>query len=82
MEASDVYSMGRQNWFEPVGDEHHHVRNQVGLFDQSSFAKYEMRGRDAAKLLDYICANDMSKRSGQADLHATAQQQAAALSVT
>jgi glycine/D-amino acid oxidase-like deaminating enzyme len=23
IEAKDVYSMGRQNWFDPVGDEHH-----------------------------------------------------------
>ncbi|MGB8819254.1 MAG: FAD-dependent oxidoreductase [Rhizobiaceae bacterium] len=65
MDTSDVYSMGRQNWFEPVGGEHHHVRNQVGIFDQSSFAKYEMRGSDAATLLDYICANDMAKDPGR-----------------
>ncbi len=48
MEPRDVYSMGRQNWFAPVGEEHHHVREKVGVFDQSSFAKYEMSGPDAA----------------------------------
>jgi sarcosine dehydrogenase len=64
-EAKDIYTMGRQNWFGPVGEEHHHVRNQAGLFDQSSFAKYEMRGRDAAKVLDHICANDMLKPVGR-----------------
>jgi sarcosine dehydrogenase len=57
--------MGRQNWFHAVGDEHHHVRNQAGLFDQSSFAKYEMRGKDAAQVLDYICANDILKPAGR-----------------
>lgn len=61
----DVYSMGRQNWFAAVGDEHRHVREAVGIFDQSSFAKYEMTGRDAQKALDWICANDVSKPAGR-----------------
>jgi sarcosine dehydrogenase len=53
----DVYSMGRQNWFQHVGAEHKAVREGAGLFDQSSFAKYEMKGRDAAAALDWIMAN-------------------------
>ena len=65
MEARDVYSMGRQNWFGPVGDEHRHVREKVGIFDQSSFAKYELTGADALKALDWICANDVSKPVGR-----------------
>jgi 4-methylaminobutanoate oxidase (formaldehyde-forming) len=65
MEAKDVYSMGRQNWFEPVGDEHRHVREAVGVFDQSSFAKYELSGPDALKALDWICANDVNKPVGR-----------------
>ncbi|MEO5324991.1 FAD-dependent oxidoreductase [Mesorhizobium sp. CC13] len=65
MEARDVYAMGRQNWFGSVGDEHRHVREAVGVFDQSSFAKYEMTGKDAQKALDLICANDVSKPAGR-----------------
>ncbi|CAK7259602.1 MULTISPECIES: FAD-dependent oxidoreductase [unclassified Shinella] len=65
MEARDVYSMGRQNWFSMVGDEHRHVREAVGIFDQSSFAKYEMTGPDALKALDWICANDVGKPVGR-----------------
>ena len=65
IEARDVYSMGRQNWFQPVGDEHAHVRKAVGIFDQSSFAKYEMSGPDAQQALDFICANDVSKPAGR-----------------
>jgi sarcosine dehydrogenase len=53
----DIYSMGRQNWFVHVGAEHRAVREKTGLFDQSSFAKYEMRGRDAAAALELIAAN-------------------------
>ncbi|UDF32233.1 UNVERIFIED_ORG: FAD-dependent oxidoreductase (plasmid) [Roseateles sp. XES5] len=65
MEPKDVYSMGRQNWFTAVGEEHRHVREVVGIFDQSSFAKYEMAGQDAQKALDWICANDVGKPAGR-----------------
>jgi 4-methylaminobutanoate oxidase (formaldehyde-forming) len=64
-EPRDVYSMGRQNWFEPVGDEHRHVREHVGVFDQSSFAKYEVSGRGAQAALDWLCANDVSRPVGR-----------------
>ena len=56
-EPKDIYSMGRQNWFSAVGAEHKAVREGASLFDQSSFAKYEMTGRDAAQALDWIMAN-------------------------
>jgi len=65
MEPQDVYSMGRQNWFSAVGDEHRHVREAVGVFDQSSFAKYELTGKDALKALDWICANNIDKPAGR-----------------
>jgi 4-methylaminobutanoate oxidase (formaldehyde-forming) len=64
-EAGDVYAMGRQNWFDAVGEEHRHVREKVGIFDQSSFAKYELSGPDAQKALDWICANDTGKPVGR-----------------
>ena len=57
MEPKDIYTMGRQNWFPHVGAEHKAVREAAGLFDQSSFAKYELKGRDAATALDWIMAN-------------------------
>jgi len=65
MEARDVYSMGRQNWFDPVGEEHRCVREAAGVFDQSSFAKFELTGKDAATALDRICANTVSKPVGR-----------------
>jgi 4-methylaminobutanoate oxidase (formaldehyde-forming) len=65
VEPRDVYSMGRQNWFGPVGEEHALVRNAVGVFDQSSFAKYEVTGRDAERALDLVCAGDVTKPSGR-----------------
>jgi sarcosine dehydrogenase len=65
MAAEDVYSMGRQNWFDAVGEEHKLVRDKAGIFDQSSFAKFELNGKDAARALDYICANDVAKPAGR-----------------
>jgi sarcosine dehydrogenase len=64
-EPRDIYSMGRQNWFASVGREHDLVRNHAGLFDQSSFAKYELRGMDVGKALSWICANDVAKPPGR-----------------
>ena len=64
-EAKDVNSMGRQNWFDAVGEEHRHVREAVGIFDQSSFAKYEVSGADAARALDFVFAADVTKAPGR-----------------
>jgi 4-methylaminobutanoate oxidase (formaldehyde-forming) len=61
----DVYSYGRQNWFEAVGEEHRAVRERVGLFDQSSFAKFLMVGRDAAKALSWIAAGRVERPAGR-----------------
>jgi sarcosine dehydrogenase len=65
MEPRDVYSMQRQNWFGPVGEEHAHVRDKVGIFDQSSFAKYELTGTRALEALEWICANSVNKPEGR-----------------
>lgn len=63
--AEDHYAMGRQNWFDAVGREHLRVREQVGVFDQSSFAKFELVGPDSLSVLDWLCANDMRKPKGR-----------------
>ena len=65
VEPIDQYSMGRQNWFAHVGAEHKAVRETAGLFDQSSFAKFEMKGPDAEAVLNYICANKVPVEPGR-----------------
>jgi 4-methylaminobutanoate oxidase (formaldehyde-forming) len=65
VDARDHYSMGRQNWFGPVGEEHAHVRAHAGVFDQSSFAKYELSGPKAAEALEAICANRVAREVGR-----------------
>ncbi len=63
-EPRDVYSFGRQNWFEAVGREHKAVREAVVLFDQTSFAKFALKGPDAVAALNWIAANDVDKPVG------------------
>ena len=63
--AVDEYSFNRQNWFVHVGNEHRAARERVALFDQSSFAKFELRGRDAAEALSWIAANNVDQSVGK-----------------
>ena len=64
-EAQYHYSYGRQNWFAYSAAEHDAVRTQVGLFDQSSFAKFRLQGRDAPRILNHVCANDVDVAPGR-----------------
>ena len=59
------YSYGRQNWFGNSAAEHRAVREQVGLFDLSSFAKFRLQGPDAASVLNRVCANDVDVAPGR-----------------
>ena len=59
------YSYGRGNWFERTAAEHRGVRAQVGLFDQSSFAKFRLEGPDAARVLNRVCTNNVDVRPGR-----------------
>ena len=59
------YSYGRGNWFEHTAVEHRGVRTKVGLFDQSSFAKYRLEGRDAVRVLNRVCTNNVDVRPGR-----------------
>ena len=64
VEPRDDYSFERQNWFAHVGREHRAVRERVGVFDQTSFAKFELAGRDAEGALSWMCANDVARAPG------------------
>lgn len=59
------YSWGRQNWFEWSAAEHRAVRTSVGVFDQSSFAKILVQGRDAVPVLNRICTNNINVATGR-----------------
>ena len=59
------YSYGRQNWFSCAEYEAKALMNDVVFFDQSSFAKYEVAGRDACKALNHISANNVDVEPGK-----------------
>ncbi|SFE20363.1 GcvT family protein [Roseovarius indicus] len=64
VEAKDIYSFGRQNWFDTVGEEHKACREAAVVFDQTSFAKFTLKGPDAEAALSWIAANDVAKPVG------------------
>ena len=59
------YSYGRQNWFDHSAREHRSVRENVGVFDMSSFGKYLVQGRDACQVLERVSANRMDVDPGR-----------------
>ncbi len=59
------YSWGRQNWFAHNAAEHHAVRHHVGLFEQSSFAKLLVQGRDAVRVLNRLATANMDVAVGR-----------------
>lgn len=63
--ATYQYSYGRQNWFEYSAAEHRAVREAVGLFDQSSFAKFVVEGRDAEAVLNQLCTANVAVPVGK-----------------
>ena len=64
-DASYHYSWGRQNWFENSAEEHRAVRENIGIYDMSSFGKIRVEGAQAEAYLNHICANDMSVPVGR-----------------
>ena len=60
----DVYSYERQNWFDAVGREHRAAREAAVLIDQTSFAKFALKGPDALRALNWICSNNVDKPVG------------------
>ena len=59
VEPKYEYSFGKQNWFDYSAAEHKAAREGVVLFDQSTFSKYLIQGKDAAKNLQRICSADV-----------------------
>ena len=55
--SSSKYTLGKPDWLESVIQEQRAVREAVGIFDQTSFGKLRVNGRDARALLERACAN-------------------------
>ncbi len=63
--ASYEYSWKRQNWFENSANEHRSVRENVGLYDMSSFGKIRIEGRDATSFLNFVAAGQYDVQIGK-----------------
>jgi glycine cleavage system T protein len=56
----------KPDWFEQVGEEVRQAHERAGLFEQSTFGKIRVTGRDAEGFLNRVCANNMRRRPGRA----------------
>ena len=58
-------SWQRQNFFDNVRDEHMVVRQNVGMYDMSSFGKIRVEGSDAEAFMNYVGGGDYSAPIGK-----------------
>jgi len=52
------YAWKRQNFFGNIGREVDAIRNNVGMYDMSSFGKIRVEGRDAMAFMNYVGGGD------------------------
>ena len=52
-------------WSPAIGAEHLACRRSAAIFDESSFAKFEVSGEGAAELLERLCGNRVARGIGQ-----------------
>jgi len=60
----EEYGFKRTNAFTYVQKECENVQNNVGVLDLSTFAKYEISGKDSETFLERLCANRIPKKDG------------------
>ncbi|MBI3673702.1 MAG: GcvT family protein [Rhizobiales bacterium] len=59
------YSYGRQNWFPCAEYEAKRLMSDCAFFDQASFAKFSVEGRDACAVLNRVSANNVDVEPGR-----------------
>ncbi len=59
------YGWGQQNWQPWSSGEQRAARSGVVLFDQTSFSKYLVVGRDAERVLQWLCTADVGVEPGR-----------------
>ncbi|MGE3148363.1 MAG: FAD-dependent oxidoreductase [Pseudorhodoplanes sp.] len=57
--------MGQQDWYPVVREECLATRDAVALYDQSHYSRFLVQGRDACRVLNWICANDVDVAPGR-----------------
>ncbi|MCB2101446.1 MAG: FAD-dependent oxidoreductase [Rhodobacterales bacterium] len=56
---------GRPAWFDAEAADHRAARDDVALFDQSTFGKILVQGPDSERLLQHLCAADVAVAPGR-----------------
>ena len=64
-DAAIEYGWGRQSWQSWSSAEQRAARGSVALFDQTSFSKYLVTGRDAEQALQWLCTADVGVEPGR-----------------
>ena len=59
------YTWGKPDWLSWSVHEQDRTRNGVALFDQTSFGKLLITGRDVEELLQWLCAADVAVPAGR-----------------
>lgn len=57
--APPQYTFGTPGWLPHVLEEQRACREDVVVFDQTSFSKFVLKGRDALAVLQRLCANEI-----------------------
>jgi heterotetrameric sarcosine oxidase gamma subunit len=63
-EPTIVYTWGKPNWLRWSAAEQTNTRTNVTVFDQTSFSKYLVVGRDAEAVLQWLCTADVGVEVG------------------
>ena len=59
------YSYNYQNWYPSVEYETANTRKNIGLFDLTPFAKYELKGKQVHSELQRICTANIKNEKGK-----------------
>jgi glycine cleavage system aminomethyltransferase T len=59
------HTLGKPGWLPWMLEEQKATREAVALYDQTSFSKYLLQGRDALAVLQRLCANEMDVPIGK-----------------
>ena len=61
-----LLTFGKPEWHDQIANEVRAAHEHAAIFDQSTFGKVEVKGRDACMFLNRVCANQMDRPAGSA----------------
>jgi 4-methylaminobutanoate oxidase (formaldehyde-forming) len=60
-----TYTWGKPDWLPWSAAEQHAARQDVAIFDETSFSKYLVTGRDSERALQWLCTADVAVPPGR-----------------